>query len=107
MIKYNQDDRGLLTSIILPFEVKNFFILTDIKKDRGHHKNRKTRQYIWIRKGSIDISLNGRLERRYEGFNCIIEPETWRVFSNASEDCEVLVFCSESYMVEDYIRDEY
>jgi len=102
MITY-RDSRGDLITIQPPFEPRSMFLLKDIK-ERGYHKNKKTRQCFYILQGSVSFNINGRVARRQVGEYFIIEPDAYRILSDASPDCIILVLCSEEYSSNDYIR---
>lgn len=110
------DPRGNLTvgeaSRDVPFEIKRFFMiyqvpLTDI---RGEHAHRKCEQVLIAARGSISVDLDNGLEK--ESFFLSkptqalhIPAMHWGAQYNYSPDACLIVFASEYYDENDYIRD--
>lgn len=105
---------GTLTVVekLLPFEIKRFYYIYDIKSKRGGHRHKKTTQAIICLNGNCEIYLNnGLLEKTIildKPNKClIIEKEDWHTIDNSSNGSVLLVLSSEYYDKEDYIDEEY
>ena len=119
VIKYvfqpHGDDRGQLVALEefkdIPFRIKRVYFMYDTKEGvvRGHHAHKTLEQILVCIHGSCKILLdNGTekkivpLERPYEGL--YIANNIWREMYDFSSDAVLLVFASELYNEEDYIR---
>ncbi len=108
------DKRGKLVVVekLLPFEIKRFFYIYNIKSKRGGHRHVKTIQALISLGGSCEIYVNdGKKEEFYlldTPNKCLIlNPKDWHTMDKFSENCILLVFSSEYYDKNDYIDDEY
>ena len=79
-------------------------------RGRGAHGHRKLQQVIIAAGGSFDVTLDDgknkktvNLNRPYFGLH--VQPGMWRDISNFSSGAICLVLASESYDVNDYLRD--
>jgi len=110
------DERGMLVALEeykdIPFEIKRVYYMYDTKKDihRGFHAHKNLEQILVCVSGSCKIRLdNGyeskivTLETPYEGL--YITKSLWREMYDFSDDAVLLVFASDIYKEEDYIRD--
>lgn len=108
-----KDNSGTLTVVekLIPFKVKRFFFIYDVKKLRGGHRHKKNTQALICVNGKSDIYLNNGIE---ENFFCldrpniclIVEKEDWhtmKIYKNSV----LLVCASEFYDKNDYIDEEY
>jgi len=95
-----------------PFEIKRVYYIWDTAHDvvRGKHAHRNLEQVIVCTSGSCDFILdNGQekttvhLDNPTQGL--YIPGNTWREFTNFSDDCVIMVLASEHYTESDYIRD--
>ena len=119
VIKYafqqHGDERGMLIALEenkdIPFAIKRVYYMYDTKKDihRGFHAHKNLEQILVCVSGSCKIRLdNGyeskvvMLETPYEGL--YISKSMWREMFDFSEDAVLLVFASDYYNEEDYIR---
>jgi len=109
-----QDNRGDLTVVekLLPFEIKRFYYIYNIKKKRGGHRHKKTTQALICLGGKCEIYLNDGLEEKKiildSPSKClIVETKDWHTMENFSKGSTLLVFCSEYYDKEDYINENY
>lgn len=63
------DDRGVLTAVEsekdIPFEIKRFFYVHDVIKDRGGHAHLDTEQVVIAVSGSFDVELFDGKEYKY------------------------------------------
>ena len=120
VIKYvfqpHGDDRGQLVALEeykdIPFEIKRVYFVYDTKDGvvRGHHAHKSLQQILVCVHGTFKILLdNGTekkivpLEKPYEGL--YIANNIWREMFDFSPDAVLLVFASELYNEQDYIRD--
>lgn len=110
------DERGQLIALEeysdIPFEIKRVYYMYDTKPGvrRGYHAHKNLEQILVCVHGSCDVLLdNGTekkivsLEKPYEGF--YVPNDMWREMYNFSEGAVLLVFASDIYKEEDYIRD--
>jgi dTDP-4-dehydrorhamnose 3,5-epimerase-like enzyme len=120
VIKYvfqpHGDERGQLVAleenIDIPFRIKRVYFMYDTKDGvvRGHHAHKSLEQILVCIHGSCKVRLdNGKekkvvpLEKPYEGL--YIANNIWREMFDFSSDAVLMVFASELYNEEDYIRD--
>lgn len=110
------DDRGQLIALEefndIPFRVKRVYYMYDTGEGvrRGYHAHKCLEQILVCVHGSCKVHLdNGRetkeilLEKPYEGL--YIPNNMWREMYDFSPDAVLMVFASEVYKEEDYIRD--
>lgn len=110
------DDRGQLIALEelkdIPFEIKRVYYMYDTKPNihRGFHAHKSLEQILVCIHGSCKVLLdNGRekkvvpLEKPYEGL--YIASNIWREMYDFSPDAVLMVFASDYYKEEDYIRD--
>ena len=110
------DERGQLVAleenIDIPFKIKRVYFMYDTQEGvvRGHHAHKSLEQILVCIHGSCKIRLdNGTekkvvpLEKPYEGL--YIANNIWREMFDFSPDAVLLVFASELYNEDDYIRD--
>ena len=111
-----EDPRGNLTFVEgnrhIPFYIKRVYYLYDIPagSERGSHAHKELHQFIVAMSGSFDVVLDDgskqkrfHLNRSYNGL--YIAPMVWRTLDNFSSGSVSMVFASEYYNEEDYIRD--
>jgi len=111
------DSRGSLvivegSGINIPFDVKRVYYIFDNKDNerRGFHAHKDLLQVAVVIKGSCKFMLdNGKekaevlLDRPDRGL--FINKMTWREMFDFSDDCMLMVFASEHYDADDYIKD--
>lgn len=119
VIKYafqqHGDERGMLVALEeykdIPFEIKRVYYMYHTKQDvrRGFHAHKNLEQILVCVSGSCKVRLdNGHedkvvtLETPYEGL--YISKSLWREMYDFSEDAVLVVFASDYYKEEDYIR---
>lgn len=99
-------------NIELPFEIKRLFYLYDIPggETRGAHAHKTLEQFIIAASGSFDITIDDgqnkrtiQLNRPYFGLH--IKPLIWDFMNNFSSGAVALVFASNFYNADDYIRE--
>ena len=116
MFQPHGDARGQLVSLEeyndIPFEIKRVYYMYDTIEGvvRGHHAHKSLQQILVCIHGSCKILMdNGTekkvipLEKPYEGL--YIPNNIWREMFDFSPDAVLVVFASEVYNEEDYIRD--
>ena len=116
MFQPHGDDRGQLIAleemIDIPFKIKRVYYMYDTKEGvvRGYHAHKSLEQILVCIHGSCKVRLdNGKekkvvlLEKPYEGL--YIANNIWREMYDFSSDAVLLVFASELYNEDDYIRD--
>lgn len=110
-----QNDTGTLAFLEsqrdVPFEIKRVYYIFDVKPGarRGFHAHKKLKQVLLCISGSCKILLDDGNEKRTvilddptEGL--LIEGTIWREMYDFSADTVLLVFASEYYDENDYIR---
>lgn len=109
------DDRGLLIALEefkdIPFKIKRVYYMYDTVEGvrRGFHAHRSLEQILVCINGSCKVLMdNGKekkivsLEKRYEGL--YVPKDIWHEMYDFSSDAVLMVFASEYYNEEDYIR---
>lgn len=96
----------------LPFVPKRYFIVYDVpsKEVRGEHAHKKLHQFLICIKGSCSVALDDGQNRdevrlNTPGIGLYIPSLVWAVQYKYTNDAVLLVFASEAYDAEDYIRD--
>ena len=115
MFQPHGDERGQLIAFEefkdIPFRIKRVYYMYDTAEGvvRGKHAHKNLEQILVCIHGSCKILLdNGRekkivpLEKPYEGL--YVASNVWREMYDFSDDAVLLVFASELYYEEDYIR---
>lgn len=110
------DERGQLISLEefkdIPFRIKRVYYMYDTLAEvtRGYHSHKTLEQILVCIHGSCKVRLdNGKekkvvhLEKPYEGL--YVGKNIWREMFDFSPDAVLLVFASELYDENDYIRD--
>jgi len=111
-----QDLRGSLTfaeiNQALPFTPSRFFMVFDVpsKDVRGEHAHRKCSQFLVCVKGSCSVVVDDGRSRAEVVLNrpnlgLEVSPMVWATEYKYSPDAILLVFASDKYDAEDYIRD--
>lgn len=116
MFQPHGDERGQLISLEeyndIPFEIKRVYYMYDTIEGvvRGHHAHKSLEQILVCVHGTCKILMdNGRekkvvpLEKPYEGL--YIPNNIWREMFDFSPDAVLMVFASQIYSEDDYIRD--
>lgn len=111
-----EDMRGNLTvgevGRTLPFTHKRYFIVFDVPSTevRGEHAHRSCHQFLVCVHGSVSVVVDDgrhreefRLDSPELGLH--VPPRVWATQYRYSADCALLVFASEHYDPDDYIRD--
>ncbi|MCI9492583.1 MAG: WxcM-like domain-containing protein [Lachnospiraceae bacterium] len=96
----------------IPFEIKRVYYMFGTMPGvrRGNHAHRSLQQILVCIHGSCDILLDDgtekkivSLEKPYEGL--YVRNDMWHEMYNFSEGAVLMVFASDIYKEEDYIRD--
>jgi len=111
-----EDLRGTLTvgefERHVPFPVRRFFTVFDVpgKEVRGEHAHRKCHQFLIAARGSISVVVDDgemreeiRLDSPHRGL--YVPAMVWAAQYRYSPDAILLVFASDLYDADDYIRD--
>ena len=96
----------------IPFEPKRFFLVHGVKNPhvRGEHVHKQCEQFLVCVNGSINIVVDDGYNRREFALNkktmgLYIPPLVWATQYNHSPGSVLLVFASQDYDADDYIRD--
>lgn len=111
-----EDLRGTLTvgefERHVPFPVRRFFTVFDVpgKEVRGEHAHRKCHQFLIAARGSVSVVVDDgetreeiRLDSAHRGL--YVPPMVWAAQYRYSPHAILLVFASDLYDADDYIRD--
>ena len=109
------DERGQLIALEelkdIPFKIKRVYFMYGTKPGvrRGYHSHKSLEQILVCIHGSCKVLLDNGFEKKtvflekpYEGL--YISPNMWREMYDFSQDAVLMVFASELYCEEDYIR---
>jgi len=96
----------------LPFPVRRVYWIHGTKPGirRGFHAHKRLRQVFVCVAGSVRMMFTDG-ERRdefvFDAFSeaLVVGPGLWRVMSEFSPDCVLMVFADREYEEDDYIRD--
>lgn len=110
------DARGRLAVVQLgaelPFVARRVYWIHGAKPGirRGFHAHKRLNQLFVCVAGSCKVSLSdGRKEETIDmtafGSALSVGPGTWRVISDLSPDCVLMVLADRPYEEDDYIRD--
>lgn len=110
------DDRGHLVAVesgnSIPFDIQRVYYIYETAEgvDRGFHAHKALQQVAVAISGSCDMVLDDGADKVTVHLNSpteglFIGPGMWRVMSNFSKDCVLLVFADAHYDESDYIRD--
>ena len=110
------DDRGHLVVVesgkSIPFDIQRVYYIygTGEGVERGFHAHKALNQVAVAISGSCDMVLDDGKDKVTVHLNSptegvLIGPGMWRVMSNFSKDCVLLVFADAHYDESDYIRD--
>jgi dTDP-4-dehydrorhamnose 3,5-epimerase-like enzyme len=114
--KLVKDVRGDLSvgefSREIPFDPKRYFLVFNVpsEKTRGEHAHHKCHQFLICVKGSCAVVVDdgkSRCEVLLDSpdTGIYLPPKTWGIQYKYSIDAVLLVFTSDYYEAEDYIRD--
>lgn len=111
-----RDMRGSLSVLEfgqhVPFEVRRAFMVFDVpnREVRGEHAHRRCSQFLVCVRGNCSVVVDDgsrRLEVLLDqpDLGLLLPPLTWGIQYKYSSDALLLVFASEHYDPDDYIRD--
>jgi dTDP-4-dehydrorhamnose 3,5-epimerase-like enzyme len=111
-----RDLRGSLTVAefpeVVPFVPKRTFMVFDVpsREVRGEHAHRSCHQFLVCIRGSCSVVADdGRQREEFSldrpGRGVYLPPMTWGIQYKYSHDAALLVFASDAYDPDDYIRD--
>ncbi len=97
----------------IPFKIKRVFYIYDFKTSkskRGFHAHKKLKQVIFALSGYFTLTLDNGFNKETMILNdpnkgILIDRCVWHTMREFSEDCIILVFASELYREDDYIRE--
>ena len=96
----------------IPFIPKRYFIVFDVpgKDVRGEHAHRQCQQFLVAVRGSLSVVVDDgttseEIVLNEPNVGLYVPPLTWAVQYKYSADALLLVFASDPYDPEDYIRD--
>jgi len=96
----------------IPFEPKRFFMVFDVpgKEVRGAHAHRQCHQFLVCIQGSVSVVVDDgarseEIALADRSVGLLVPARIWAVQFKYSEDAVLLVFASEHYDANDYIRD--
>lgn len=108
--------RGTLTHgeipLDVPFAVIRFFVVTQVPPHttRGDHAHKRAHQMLICVHGSCEVDVDdGSSQQSFvldtSGVGLYVPPLSWCTQRDHSADCVLLVFASEQYDPDEYIRD--
>lgn len=96
----------------IPFEAKRYFLVFNVpsEKTRGEHAHHKCHQFLLCVKGSCAVVVDDGHDRcevllESPDMGIHLPPLTWGIQYKYSSDAVLLVFTSDYYEADDYIRD--
>ena len=95
-----------------PFVIRRFFMVYGVPSEqvRGEHAHKKLHQFLVCINGTVNIIVDdGKKSAEFKlspmNYGVHIKPMVWGVQYKFSKDAILLVFASEKYDPQDYIRD--
>jgi len=96
----------------IPFDAKRYFLVFNVpsEKTRGEHAHHKCHQFLLCVKGSCAVVVDDGRDRcevllESPDMGIHLPPLTWGIQYKYSSDAVLLVFTSDYYEADDYIRD--
>jgi len=97
----------------IPFDIKRVYYIYDLKYAsalRGQHAHKQNKQVIFCINGSFTLTLDDGSHQQEIVLNqpnigVFMDVKLWHTMKDFSEKCILLVFASELYDENDYIRD--
>lgn len=96
----------------LPFRPRRYFLVYDVPtaETRGEHAHRQCQQFLIAVKGSVRVVADDGAQRQEflldrSNKGLYLPPMVWGIQYNYSPDAVLLVFASDHYDADDYIRD--
>ncbi len=110
--EFNRGALSVVEKDVLPFQLKRAYYLYDVPSTaiRGGHAHKELYQFLLPLSGSFDVRINDGTSTKIHTMNkpnkgLLLCPGIWRELENFSSGAVCLVFASEVYEEEDYIRD--
>lgn len=114
-IKSFSDDRGILNvieyGVDIDFTIKRVYYIHNNSENlsRGFHAHKELKQLMVCITGSVEVELNNGTDIEFHHLDnhdkgLLIDFPAWRVLRNFSEDALVMVFASEVFIEDDYIK---
>lgn len=111
----SQDMRGALSvgefPKDIPFEPKRYFVVFDVPtaKTRGEHAHIACKEFLICVRGSLSVIVDDGTNSEeivldHPSLGLYIPPNIWALQHQFSRDAVLLVFCSDIYESDDYIR---
>lgn len=96
----------------IPFPIRRVYFVNNIKDSsaiRGDHAHKKIKQVIFCANGSFILSLDDGKRKQKLLLNnpasgVILGQRLWHGMSRFSKNCVILIFASDYYRENDYIR---
>ncbi len=113
--QYISDEAGLCIvegQKAIPFDIKRVYYIFNVNNSavRGKHAHKQTKQMLFCIRGSVKLTLDDGKEREVlhldkpnEGV--LLDALMWHEMHDFSPDAVLLVFASDYYDEQDYIRD--
>ena len=96
----------------IPFTPRRYFTVFDVpgKEVRGEHAHRRCQQFLICIRGSVHVVVDdgttaAEIELNDPGRGVFVPPLVWAIQFEYSADAVLLVFASDPYDADDYIRD--
>jgi acetyltransferase-like isoleucine patch superfamily enzyme/dTDP-4-dehydrorhamnose 3,5-epimerase-like enzyme len=96
----------------IPFTPRRYFTVFDVpgKEVRGEHAHRRCQQFLICIRGSVHVVVDdgttaAEIELNDPGRGVFVPPLVWAIQFKYSADAVLLVFASDPYDADDYIRD--
>lgn len=95
----------------IPFEARRYFVVYDVpsREVRGEHAHKQCKQFLVCLRGSVGVLLDDGKNRTeikldHPNLGLFMPGMVWGTQFRYTEDAILLVFASEYYSAEDYIR---
>lgn len=108
----HKDERGKLSVIekIANFKIRRIFYIYDLKKTRGGHKHKKTKQLILCLSGSCELKIKNKKKKLNKTYilnkpsrGVFLDPDDWHTMKSKKKNTILLVLCSEYFNKRDYL----
>ena len=112
------DDKDGILSIAensreIPFPIRRVYYIYGFQYSeaiRGMHAHKELEQVMFCISGSFKITIDDGQKRQslvldQPNAGLYLGPELWHIMSDFSKNCIILVFASDYYAEEDYMRD--
>ena len=109
---YPDGDLFIASQKNIGFEIKRVYFINNFANRtaiRGQHAHKKLHQVIFCINGSFTLCLDDGLKKQTivldaPLYGVILGPELWHEMTAFSKDCVILVFASDYYEENDYVR---